>query len=129
MGQHQRQGGASVKLSIRIRRSRLRAGLTQKMLACALGVSRGAVANWEGINEVVPAAAHLIALADATGVAYEWLATGRGSMAVVAGEQEVAAVEGQWVFMLDECQLLTAYRRLGKKERRDLLGSLETSDA
>lgn len=63
----------------RIKQIRNKMQLTQHEFAAILGgVSRGAVGNWErdqGIKEE-----NIELIAAKTGVAYEWLATGRGSM-------------------------------------------------
>jgi transcriptional regulator with XRE-family HTH domain len=60
----------------RIRHLRSILGLEQAEMAKLIGVSRGAVGNWElrgGIKQ-----ANLRRLADLTGVSFEWLATGKG---------------------------------------------------
>ncbi|WP_425087796.1 XRE family transcriptional regulator [Stappia sp.] len=63
----------------RIRQLREKLQLTQDGFARMLGgVTRGAVGNWErdqGIKEE-----NIELIAERTGVSYEWLATGRGSM-------------------------------------------------
>lgn len=63
----------------RIKEIREKMNLTQQAFADALGgVSRGAVGNWErdlGIKEE-----NIELISEKTGVSYEWLATGRGSM-------------------------------------------------
>ncbi len=64
------------RLTERIRRVRKLAGLTQAEFARALGVTRGAVGNWErglGINRE-----NLARIAEKTGASFDWLATGRG---------------------------------------------------
>src|SRR5690606_7784573 len=70
---------AMTTLAGRIRKARLRAGISQQQLAERLKVTRGAVANWEGANGVVPATERLQRIAQETGVSFEWLATGRGA--------------------------------------------------
>jgi len=52
-----------MKLSIRIRMARQYAKLSQLELALELGVSRGAVGNWESANGAQPATARLEKLA------------------------------------------------------------------
>lgn len=62
----------------RIKQIRDKMQLTQQAFAGILGVSRGAVGNWErdqGIKEE-----NIELISEKTGVSYEWLATGRGSM-------------------------------------------------
>ena len=67
-----------IGLSTRIRQARLRAGMTQAALARRVGVKRSAATQWEHPSGTVPSMEHLIAVALATGVHLEWLATGRG---------------------------------------------------
>lgn len=62
----------------RVRHLRKKMALTQEAFADVLGVSRGAVSNWErdeGIKQ-----GNLELIAEKTGVSYEWLSTGRGTM-------------------------------------------------
>lgn len=60
----------------RIRDARERAGLTQQALGRLCGVSRAAVAQWEG-DTTLPSLSHLQRAADAMGVWVSWL-TGEG---------------------------------------------------
>lgn len=78
-----------IGLSTRIRQARLRAGMTQAALARRVGVKRSAATQWEHPSGTVPSMEHLIAVALATGVHLEWLATGRGQQA--AAEDAVDA--------------------------------------
>lgn len=71
-------------LTQRIRLSRRHGGLSQAALAEHAGVHRSAVSHWESSKPKRPNIGHLLAIAVATGVQFEWLATGRGSM-LVAG--------------------------------------------
>ena len=68
----------------RIRLARRHAGLSQASLGAAVGVQRSAVGHWEAARGKFPSVAHLREVALITGVQFEWLATGRGSM-LVAG--------------------------------------------
>ena len=65
---------------VRLRKARRHAGLTQGEVATAAGVSRNAVTHWEHPEGTRPTLAHLSHVAQATGVAFEWLCTGRGRM-------------------------------------------------
>lgn len=67
-----------VTLPLRIRRARAVARITQSELARRLDVKRSAVRQWESAHGTTPNVAHLIRIAVETGVAFEWLATGRG---------------------------------------------------
>lgn len=64
----------------RIRLARRHAGLSQAALGAAVGVQRSAVGHWESTQGKSPNVAHLREVALATGVQFEWLATGRGRM-------------------------------------------------
>lgn len=66
------------KLSERVREARNLCSLTQEALASDLGVTRSAVAQWEMEQGTKPSVENLIALARRTGMAFEYLSTGRG---------------------------------------------------
>lgn len=69
------------KFSNRITHARKRMGLSQSQLAASLGVSRGACGQWEqGVS--LPSVSHMAELARITEVSFEWLATGRGRIAL-----------------------------------------------
>jgi transcriptional regulator with XRE-family HTH domain len=67
-----------IKLAGRIRVARRDAKLTQTALAERVGVTPSAAAQWEHPNGTSPGTPRLQEIAAATGVAFEWLATGRG---------------------------------------------------
>ena len=67
-----------VKLAGRIRVARRDAKLTQTALAERVGVTPSAAAQWEHPNGTSPGTPRLQEIAAATGVSFEWLATGRG---------------------------------------------------
>ncbi len=69
-------------MATRVRVARQRAGMTQSQLAERIGVSRGAVANWEVSERPRPSASNLMEVATMTEVSVEWLATGRGEIAL-----------------------------------------------
>ena len=78
---------------VRLRKARLHARLTQGDIAAAAGVSRNAVTHWEHPDGTVPTLSHLSSVAQVTGVAFEWLCTGRGRMLFQAeGDQDDAAM-------------------------------------
>lgn len=99
-----------MKLSMRIRVARQYAKLSQSELALELGISRGAVANWESADGALPATTRLEKLALVTHVSYEWLATGRGRMTNLPTETEVPAVDADMVWDPAERRLLRAFR-------------------
>lgn len=66
----------------KIRLARRHAGFSQKQLAQAVGVQRSAVSHWESGESRNPGLANLRQVAVVTGVQFEWLANGRGTMAL-----------------------------------------------
>lgn len=107
-----------MQLSMRIRIARQRARLSQEALAAQLGVTRGAVANWECSVGVMPATTRLERLAQVTGVCFEWLATGRGPVAYEKAAEPTA--EGEWVADRAERRLVQAYRASSRPVQRML---------
>ncbi len=114
-----------MKLSTRIRVARHRARLSQEALAAKLGITRGAVANWECSVGALPATSRLELLAQVTGVCFEWLATGRGPVVYEQVLDDVPAVDAELVHDPDERRLLMAFRLGGKQTRRLLLNLVE----
>ncbi len=68
----------SLRLSDRIRRARQLRCIGRTSLARAVGVTRNAVAKWEHPAGNSPSVENLIRIAQTTGIAFEWLTTGRG---------------------------------------------------
>jgi transcriptional regulator with XRE-family HTH domain len=91
------------KLGERIKLAREKMGLTQAQLAKKLGVSPGAVGQWE-IERGVPATERLGALADFLGVSLDWLL---GQPPRGGGTEAAGATKE------DDLQLLEEARRLG----------------
>lgn len=113
-----------MKLSVRIRTARLRAGLTQSDLAQKLGVSRTAVVNWEsGTNPARPSGERLEGISHLTGVAWEWLATGRG--AATLSPDSILAADAELVDDPVERRLLQAFRSRDANVRQAVLILLE----
>ena len=111
-----------MELPIRIRIARQRARMSQEMLAGQLGVTRGAVANWECPTGVMPATSRLERLARVTRVRFEWLATGRGPLAWEQELDDIPAADAELVDDPVERRLLQAFRCGGRETRRLLLG-------
>jgi len=63
---------------LRIRKARRCVGVSQEEFAGQLGVSRGAVAQWEMIGGTSPKVENLEQIAVKSGCYFEWIATGRG---------------------------------------------------
>lgn len=99
-------------LHSRVRLARRYAGLSQDKLAQRLGVHRSAVTHWERAGERNPNMAHLRHLAEVTKVQFEWLATGRGTMALPTGValDSVPAADVMLVEDELEMRLIRAFR-------------------
>ena len=117
-----------MKLSRRVRKARHQAGLSQQVLAERMGVTRGAVANWESAV-AVPAARRLARIANVTGVSYEWLATGRGAMLPELGfeDPKTPAIDADFVDDPVERQLLDTFRMASMRARKAALDTLKAS--
>jgi len=110
-------------LGIRIRKARLQKRMTQNDLAAALKISRSAVGNWESPTGISPSSARLIAIALATEVSYEWLATGRGEPSLSL--DWTPAADAELVDDPVEQQLLHAFRHSRSSTRKMVLQMLE----
>ena len=117
-----------MKLSMRVRKARHQAELTQQALADRMGVTRGAVANWE-CADAVPAARRMGRIAKVTGVSYEWLATGRGAMLPELGfeDPKTPAIDADFVDDPVERQLLDTFRMASMRARKAALDTLKAS--
>lgn len=111
-------------LSSRIRHARRLSGFTQASLGRAVGVGPSAVAQWEVPNGTSPTIEHLVEIAKLSGVAFEWLATGRGP--VGPGTHEAPAVDAS-SFATDQIEdrLLAAFRRVPGRKREMLVRWME----
>jgi len=113
-------------LAARIKQSRKDAKLSQAALAKKLGVDRSAVAQWERDNAVGPTVGHLAEIALNTGVAFEWLATGRGPRKIGGeGEQPPAFVLDYVAQSETEERLLVAFRTLDALAQVPVLEQVE----
>ncbi|WP_374537207.1 helix-turn-helix domain-containing protein [Chitinimonas taiwanensis] len=110
-------------IGTRIRQARKEAGLSQTSLADLVGVRQSAVSEWEA-GRSDPTTDSLSATAIALGVAFEWLATGRGEMRV-GGLTAREPGLGYEVLPPDQQQLLTLYRKLNAARRGALLRFME----
>lgn len=107
----------------RIRLARRHAGLSQSALAATVGVQRSSVSHWEASDGKTPSARHLRDVAMATGVQFEWLATGRGKMGLGqdVAMDSVAAADALLVDDPLELRLLTAFREAPALARAPLV--------
>ena len=118
-----------MKIAMRIRVARHAAKLSQEALAEKLEVTRGAVANWECTDVVIPASHRLGRIATITGVSYEWLATGRGRMLPHNDLDDVAVPAVDALFVDDplERRLVMAFRTAPTRVRQLMLEMAESS--
>jgi transcriptional regulator with XRE-family HTH domain len=107
----------------RIRLARRHAGLSQMQLAEAVHVQRSAVSHWESSQPKNPSVTHLREIARVTGVQFEWLATGRGDMAL-CDEVRLASVPTADALLVDEpieLRLMRAFRSVSAPSRVSLV--------
>ena len=112
-------------LSLRVRKARVQATLSQAELARKVGVKRSAVTQWEHPAGTTPSVDHLIKLALETGVNFEWLATGRGPTRCEGAEPIPAVIIDDYARDEHESLALTQFRRLSPSRRRMALEILE----
>lgn len=113
------------KLFERVREARRLTGLSQEALAVELGVSRSAVAQWEMINGTSPSVDNLIALARSSGMAFEYLATGRGATRWGEPIRTIADEREDYQPLSDQQRrLLRWFESLSTRQRKGLLDLL-----
>lgn len=105
---------SQARLSDRIRIARRNAKLSQGGLAKLLGVTPGAVAQWESAAGTTPSVFRLVEIATATRVSFAWLGTGRSDARRGAGiAEEVSALNiASYARDLAEEELLECFRSL-----------------
>lgn len=109
-------------LASRIRAARRHANLTQQALADGVGVTRGAVSNWESPYPKWPTSENILKIALITGVTFEWLATGKGKMHQDASRHAIETANAV------EVRLLEAFRRFPAAAKFRILRVIEMSD-
>ena len=111
-------------LPSRIRYARRVGAFTQAELAKRVGTGPSAVAQWEVPSGTSPTVEHLVKIAISCGVAFEWLATGRGSMSIAGVETPAVDLTS---FAGDEVEerLLIAFRRIPGRKRESFVRWLE----
>lgn len=110
----------------RIRQARKAVGLSQASLAAHIGVDRSAVGQWERNTASCPTVGHLAKIAMATGVSFEWLATGRGPRVIGGVGEESPAFVLDYVAQSEiEERLLVAFRHLSALEQVPVVDMLE----
>lgn len=114
-------------LSLRIRKARNAAALSQAELSRRIGVKRSAVTQWEHPAGTTPSVDHLIQIATETEVTFEWLATGRGASHTGDAEAALAVMVDDYARDEHESLALGHLRLLSPLKRKialDILGML-----
>lgn len=114
-------------LSLRIRKARSAAALSQAELARRVGVKRSAVTQWEHPTGTRPSVDHLIEISMHTHTLFEWLATGRGARLAGDVEAAPAVMVEEYARDADESLALGQLRMLSPLKRKialDILGSM-----
>lgn len=111
-------------LSLRIRKARALAALSQTELARCVGVKRSAVTQWENPTGTVPSVEHMIQIAVETGMNFEWVATGRGPNRCGV-EMELAVIIDDFAMDADESTALAHLRCLTTAKKKIALQILE----
>jgi transcriptional regulator with XRE-family HTH domain len=120
------QSSKQARLDDRIRQARLRAGLTKAELARRVGVCPSAVVQWEHPAHTVPNTTNLARIAEITGVAFEWLATGRGPPRLADSDGTPAIDPAMIAATLFEERLLQIARQLPRHRHEPLLMFLKS---
>jgi transcriptional regulator with XRE-family HTH domain len=108
------------RLSDRIRMARSAAKLSQAELATRVGVTPGAVAQWESPSGTKPGTERLEAIATVTGAVFEWLAIGKGDprrRRKTRDDSTPALTLGDFAQDFTEEVLLDRFRRLSPQAR------------
>lgn len=93
----------------RVRWTRRRTCLAQTHLAEKIGVTRGAVANWE-TGRAEPRRKHMARLAILAHVDYDWLTTGRGEANQSDDKNNLTLAHLEFATESDERELLSVYK-------------------
>lgn len=110
----------------RIKQARKAVGFSQASLAAHIGVDRSAVGQWERNTASGPTVGHLAKIAMATGVSFEWLATGRGPRVIGGNGEEPPAFVLDYLAQSEiEERLLVAFRHLSALEQVPVVDMLE----
>lgn len=112
-----------MEMTDRIRLARRHGGLSQAALSDLVGVHRSAVSHWEATHPKRPNIGHLLAIAAATRVRFEWLATGNGPMELDEDDDEAGLppIAGGPGIDPGERELLLAFRAASRQSRAVML--------
>jgi transcriptional regulator with XRE-family HTH domain len=109
-------GSDIARLSGRVRFARLLAKLSKAELARRVGVCLSAAVQWELPKGTSPTVNNLVKIATISGVAFEWLATGRGSPKLPGPLQILASADD----LEYETRLLVTVRAIAR-DRREIV--------
>lgn len=110
----------------RIRQARESKGMSKATLARTIGVHPSAAVQWEQEKGTSPTSLHLAKVAKVLGVAYEWLATGRGSARRLANDEALAVDLTMFAHTLVEERLLGLFRSVSPRTQELLVQLLES---
>lgn len=113
---------ATTELSNRLCQAREMIGLSRSQLARRIGVHPSAAIQWEKEGGTHPSTAHLIHISILTNVAFDWLATGRGSP---RRQHDTLSRESIAIDLFEET-LLKLVRSIPMSARAPLLGLLKS---
>lgn len=113
-----------MRIATRLRLARQEAGITQQELALLVGVTRGAIANWEAAT-ALPTASNMQRVACITGVSFEWLSTGRGARRIEVPLEPVPAANAEFIEDELELRLVRAFRLAAREQRHSLVELVE----
>ena len=108
----------------RIRFARRKSGMTQAAVAEVLGISRGAVSNWEACGQSRPSTENLHKFSEITRVRFDWLLSGRGTMSPDAPEAPIAAVNPAMARDFMESNLLDMFRTVPLDKRTGFMEAI-----
>ncbi len=110
----------------RIRLARRKAGLTQAKTAEQMGISRGAVANWESSGQIRPSTENLQKFAALTGTTLDWLLSGRGPMLMDEDAAPVSGASSAREAIRDSAELnvLTVFRAVPTDRRAHFMEAM-----
>lgn len=110
-------------LHARIKLARRLMNVSQTKLATEIGVQRSAVSHWESPLGKNPTLKNLRKIAEVTAVRFEWLATGRGAMAL-SSKTLADSIPAVLALMVDdelEVRMLEAMRDLSLDSKMSLV--------
>lgn len=108
------------QLSDRVRQARMHANISKAELARRVGVCLSAAVQWEHRKGTSPTVANLARIASICEVAFEWLATGRGPLALADDDPESAPADASAIDAFEE-RLLQVVREVPAHQREPLI--------